>query len=55
MNATPSPAKRYATLAAALRESGLVEVQDDDFELLDATVSACNSLLDARAAVIASE
>jgi hypothetical protein len=52
MNATPSP--RYAKLAAALRDSGL-EVEDDDFELIDATVSACNHLLDARAAVIASK
>lgn len=48
MNATPS--LRYAKLAAALRESGL-EIEDDDFELIDATVSACNSLLDARAAI----
>jgi hypothetical protein len=50
MKATPSPAKRYATLAKALRESGL-EVQDDDFELIDAVVSACKHLLNVRGAV----
>jgi len=50
MNATRSPAKRYATLAKALRESGL-EVQDDDFELIDAVVSACNHLLNVRETV----
>jgi hypothetical protein len=50
MNATRSPAKRYATLAKALRESGL-EVQDDDFEVIDAVVSACNHLLNVRASV----
>jgi hypothetical protein len=43
----PAPSPRYAKFAKLLREEGL-EVQDDDFELIDLVVKECDRLLDLR-------
>jgi hypothetical protein len=43
----PAPSPRYAKFAKLFREEGL-EVQDDDFELIDLVVKECDRLLDLR-------
>ena len=43
----PTPSPRYAKFAALLREEGL-EVQDNDFELIDLMIKECDRLLDLR-------
>jgi hypothetical protein len=43
----PKPAGYYAKFAKLFRERGL-EVQDDDFELIDAAIAQCDRLLDLR-------
>ena len=41
------PAPRYAQMAVILREQGL-EVQDDDYELIDLMIQECDRLLSLR-------
>ena len=43
----PAPAAYYAQFAKLFRERGL-EVQDDDFELIDMAIRECDRLLDMR-------